>query len=322
MGFSILNSVYSCLYFFKEMQSTNSIMMVRPAAFGYDPETAANNSFQNNPGEAAADDLQLKAQYEFDQVAASMRANGVNLYVVKDVADPVRPDAIFPNNWISTHEDGTVILYPMMAPNRRLERRQDVLDDLEKYHEIRRVVDLSRHETSGRFLEGTGSMILDRMNGVIYACRSPRTNEAVLKEVAKTLDYRCVVFDSVDGHGKPIYHTNVMLSIGTNYVVIADHTIPDAAERERVMAHLNGGGRRIVKLRPEQLGEFAGNVLEVQGRERFVAMSSRAYKSLSDSQRDLIEVWAKCVHFPIPTIENVGGGSIRCMLAEIFLPRK
>ncbi len=304
------------------MQSTNSILMVRPAAFGYDPETAANNAFQNQPGDVSADDLQSRAVAEFDEVANTMRANGVNLYVVKDKVDPIRPDAIFPNNWISTHEDGTVILYPMMAPNRRQERRQDVLDDLEKYFEIRRVVDLSRHEQSGRYLEGTGSMILDRTNGVIYACRSPRTNEAVLKEVARTLNYRSVVFDAVDITGKPIYHTNVMLSIGSNYVVLADHTIPDPAERERVMAFLSGGGHRIVKLRPEQLGEFAGNVLEIQGRERFVAMSSRAYKSLSDSQLDLIEVWAKAVHFPIPTIENIGGGSIRCMLAEIFLPRK
>jgi hypothetical protein len=304
------------------MQSTNSILMVRPAAFGFDPETAANNAFQNKPGDIAANDLQSRAVVEFDNVAATMRANGVNLYVVKDKPEPTRPDAIFPNNWISTHEDGTVILYPMMAPNRRLERRQDVLDDLEKYFEIRRVVDLSRHENTGRYLEGTGSMIMDRTNGVIYACRSPRTHEAVLKEVAKTLGYRTVLFDAVDGNGKPIYHTNVMLSIGTNYVVLADCTIPDVAERERVMAYLGGGGHRIVKLRPEQLNEFAGNVLEVLGRERFVAMSSRAFKSLSDSQLDLLEVWAKTVHFPIPTIENIGGGSIRCMLAEIFLPRK
>jgi hypothetical protein len=304
------------------MQSTNSIMMVRPAAFGYDPETAANNAFQNKPADVEGQDLQAKAVAEFDQVAATMRANGVNLYVVQDKPDPLRPDAIFPNNWISTHEDGTVILYPMMAPNRRLERRQDVLDDLEKYFEIRRVVDLSRHEQAGRYLEGTGSMILDRTNGVIYACRSPRTNEAVLKEVARTLNYRTVVFDAVDTKGKAIYHTNVMLSIGSNVVVLADHTIPDPAERERVMAFLSGGGHRIVKLRPEQLMEFAGNVLEVHGRERFGAMSTRAYKSLSDSQLDLIELWAKTVHFPIPTIENVGGGSIRCMLAEIFLPRK
>ncbi|MFM2375165.1 MAG: hypothetical protein RLZZ165_262 [Bacteroidota bacterium] len=296
--------------------------MVRPAAFGYDPETASNNAFQNNPGDIAAEDLQSRALQEFDNVATEMRANGVNLYVVDDKPSPVRPDAIFPNNWISTHEDGTVILYPMMAQNRRLERRQDVLDDLEKYFEIRRVVDLSRHENTGRYLEGTGSMVFDRTNGVVYACRSPRTNETVLKEVAKTLNYRTVVFDAVDSSGKPIYHTNVMLSIGTNYVVLADYTIPDPVERERVMAYLGGGGHRIVKLRPEQLKEFAGNVLEISGRERFVAMSSRAYRSLSDSQLDLIELWAKVVHFPIPTIENVGGGSIRCMLGEIFLPRQ
>jgi hypothetical protein len=193
---------------------------------------------------------------------------------------------------------------------------------LEKYYEIRRVVDLSRHEQADRFLEGTGSMIIDRINGVIYACRSPRTHETVLKEVARTLGYRTVVFDAVDANGKPIYHTNVMLSIGTNIVVLADFSIRDPAERDRVTAFLSGGGHRIVKLRPEQLDEFAGNVLEVQGRERLFAMSSRAYKSLSDSQLDLIEVWAKCVHFPIPTIEHVGGGSIRCMMAEIFLPRK
>lgn len=306
----------------RKMQSTNSIMMVRPAAFGYDPETAANNAFQNEPSQLNPADLQARALKEFDDTTAAMRANGINLTVVQDLLEPLTPDAIFPNNWISTHEDGTVILYPMMAPNRRQERRQDVLDELERFFEIRRVVDLTRHEQQGRYLEGTGSMILDRENGVIYACRSARTNESVLKEVAKTLNYRTVVFDALDSNRRPIYHTNVMLSVCSNMVVIADHTIPDLVERERVMAFLKGGGHSIVKLRPEQLNEFAGNVLEVQGRERLLAMSSRAFKSLSNSQLDLIEVWSKCVHFPVPTIENVGGGSIRCMMAEIFLPRK
>ncbi len=304
------------------MQSTNSIMMVRPAAFGYDPETAANNAFQNEPFDVSSTDVQSRALKEFDDTTAAMRANGINLMVVQDLETPKTPDAIFPNNWISTHEDGTVILYPMQAQNRRKERRQDVLDELERFFEIRRVVDLTRHEQQGRYLEGTGSMILDRENGVIYACRSPRTNETVLKEVAKTLNYKSVVFDSLDANRRPIYHTNVMLSVCSSMVVIADHTIPDLQEREKVMAFLAGGGHRIVKLRPEQLNEFAGNVLEVQGRERMLAMSSRAFQSLSNSQLDLIEVWSKCVHFPIPTIEAIGGGSIRCMMAEIFLPRK
>ena len=250
-----------------------------------------------------------------------LRANGVRLHMIDDTLSVTKPDAIFPNNWFSTHEDGTVILYPMMAESRRQERRRDILDEIERYYQVRKVLDLSRYELEGRFLEGTGSMVLDRINGVIYACRSPRTDERVLKEVARTLDYRCVLFDALDASGKPIYHTNVMLSIGTRFAVLADFTIPDPAERDRVMTSISGGGRRIVKLRPEQLGQFAGNILEVQGRENLLAMSSRAYHSLSDAQLDLLELWASLVHAPIPNIEDIGGGSLRCMMAELFLPR-
>ena len=269
-----------------------------------------------------AQEVQRQAVEEFNGLVAVLRANGVRLHIVDDTLSPVKPDAIFPNNWISTHEDGTVFLYPMMAETRRDERRRDILDELERYYQVRKVVDLSRYEQEGRFLEGTGSMVLDRVNGVVYACRSPRTDERVLKEVARSLDYRTVIFDALDSAGRPIYHTNVCMAIGTRFAVLADFAIPDPVERERVMASLGGGGRRIVKLRPDQLTQFAGNILEVHGRENLITMSERAYKSLSDSQLDLLELWAQVVYAPIPTIEHVGGGSVRCMLAEIFLPRK
>jgi hypothetical protein len=303
------------------MQSTNSILMVRPAAFGFDAETAATNLFQQ-AGDLTEQDIHEQALAEFDAAVTKLRANGVRLHVMDDDTNIIRRNAIFPNNWISTHEDGTVFLYPMLAESRRTERRRDVLDELERYYEVRKVVDLSRYEQEGRFLEGTGSMVLDRINGVIYACRSPRTDEKVLKEVARALDYRTVIFDAVDAQGKPIYHTNVCMAIGTRFAVLADFAIPDGAERERVMAALSGAGRRIIKLRPDQLTQFAGNILEVQGREILLCMSKGAYRSLSDSQLDLLELWAQVVHTPLPTIEQVGGGSFRCMLAEVFLPRK
>lgn len=303
------------------MQSTNSILMVRPAAFGHNAETADSNAFQHASTQEEQD-LQQLALAEFNATVSMLRANGVRLHLVDDTLSSIKPDAIFPNNWISTHEDGSVILYPMMAESRRTERRRDILDELERYYQVRKVVDLSRYEQEGRFLEGTGSMVLDRINGVIYACRSPRTDERVLKEVARMLDYRCVVFDAVDASGKPLYHTNILLCIGTRFAVLGDFAIPDAQERERVMTSLSGGGRRIVKLRPDQLGQFAGNMLEIQGRESLLAMSSRAYYSLSDAQLDLIELWVSPVHVPIQTIEDIGGGSLRCMLAEVFLPRK
>jgi len=303
------------------MQSTNSILMVRPAAFGSNPETAESNVFQQT---SSIDnlDIQQNALEEFNSVVSMLRANGVRLHIVDDTLNQLKPDAVFPNNWISTHEDGSVVLYPMMAESRRAERRRDILDELERYYQVRKVVDLSRYEQENRFLEGTGSMVLDRINGVIYACRSPRTDEKVLKELARMLDYRVVVFDAVDSSGKAVYHTNVLLCIGTRFAVLSDFAIPDAQERERVMTSLAGGGRRIVKLRPDQLGQFAGNLLEIHGRENLLAMSTGAYQSLSDSQLDLIELWASPVHAAIPTIEKIGGGSVRCMLAEIFLPRK
>lgn len=303
------------------MQSTNSILMVRPAAFGYDTDTAATNVFQH-ASELSETDVHEQALAEFDAAVTKLRANGVRLHVMDDDTSVIRRNAIFPNNWISTHEDGTVFLYPMQAESRRTERRRDIIDELERYYEVRKVVDLSRYEQEGRFLEGTGSMVLDRINGVIYACRSPRTDEKVLREVARSLDYRTVIFDAVDADGKPIYHTNVCMSIGTRFAVLADFAIPDTAERERVMAALGGAGRRIVKLRPDQLNVFAGNILEVHGRENLLCMSKGAYRSLSDSQLDLLELWAQVVHTPLPTIEQVGGGSFRCMLAEVFLPRK
>jgi hypothetical protein len=304
------------------MQSTNSILMVRPAAFGYNAETAESNAFQHAPVSQTVDDVQEAARKEFDGLRATLRDHGVRLHIVEDTAEPVKSDAVFPNNWISTHPDGTVVLYPMASEQRRAERRQDILDELEQYYEISRVIDLTAKEKEGRFLEGTGSIIFDRENGMAYGCRSPRTDEKLLREVARELGYEAEVFDAVDVNGKPLYHTNIMLSIGTQFSVFAESTVPDVGQASRLIAALSTNERRLVKLRPGQLEQFAGNILEVQGRDRLVVMSSKAFHSLSDSQRDMLELFASIAHAPIPTIERVGGGSVRCMLAEIFLPRK
>ncbi|MEM6270801.1 MAG: arginine deiminase-related protein [Bacteroidota bacterium] len=296
--------------------------MVRPASFGYNPETAPSNAFQHAAVSQTAANIQESALTEFDGLAATLIDYGVRLTVLEDTAHPVKHDAVFPNNWLSTHEDGTVILYPMFSEMRRQERRQDILDELEQYYEIRKVVDLSHYEAEGRFLEGTGSIVFDRINGVAFACRSSRTDPGLLDEVAAQLGYEAMLFDSVDVSRKPVYHTNVMLSVGTQFTVLAESTMPDADQRDRLIAALEAEGRRIVKLRPGQLEQFGGNILEIQGRDRLVAMSTTAFHSISAAQRDLLEVFAQLIHAPIPTIERVGGGSVRCMMCEIFLPRK
>lgn len=296
--------------------------MVRPAAFGYNAENADSNAFQHAPVSQTAADVQEAAGQEFDGLSSALRDQGVRLHIIEDTAEPVKSDAVFPNNWISTHEDGTVVLYPMHSEQRRAERRKEILDELEQYYKISRVIDLTSHENEGRFLEGTGSIVFDRENGMAYGCRSPRTDEKLLREVAGQLGYEAEVFDAVDVNGKPLYHTNIMLAIGTQFSVFAESTVPDAAQASRLLSGLSSKERRLVKLRPGQLEQFGGNILEVQGRDRLVVMSSTAFHSLSASQRDMLELFASIAHAPIPTIERVGGGSARCMMAEIFLPRK
>jgi hypothetical protein len=269
---------------------------------------------------------QAAAAVEFEGVVDALSAAGVEVVVVDDSASPPTPDSIFPNNWVSFHADGTVVLYPMMAPCRRRERRRDVLEHLshELGFRIDRVVDLSGHEADGRFLEGTGSMVLDRVNRVAYACLSARTDVEVLAEAARVLDYEPVAFVAVDANGMPVYHTNVLMCLGADFAVLCEEAISDAAQRAAVHRRLEETGHAVIPIRLEQMCGFAGNMLELAGPggERLLALSARALETLDEAQRAALEARCRLVVAPIAAIEEGGGGSVRCMLAEVHLPRK
>ncbi|HEX4971577.1 MAG TPA: arginine deiminase-related protein [Burkholderiales bacterium] len=310
----------------EELQSAADILMIRPVRFGGNPETLASNRFQA-PQPALADSAaQSAAAAEFDGLVAALRGAGVIVHVIDDTPEPHTPDSLFPNNWVSFHADGSVVLYPMLAPNRRAERRNDVLEALSASHGFRiaRVLDLTAHESRDKFLEGTGSLVLDRVHRVAYACVSPRTDVDVLGDFAQQLDYDVVAFEAVDAAGAAIYHTNVLMCVGTRFAAVCSACIRED-ERAAVIDALRTTGHSIVDLSMEQLAAFAGNMLELRSARAggVVAMSTRARDSLSPQQRGLIEQHAgPIVAAPIPTIETLGGGSVRCMLAEIHLPKK
>jgi hypothetical protein len=303
-------------------QTTDTVVMVRPAAFASNPETAASNAFQRAADGVEA--LQSRAVAEFDAMAKRLADAGVEVIVIDDTPQPRAPDAVFPNNWFSTHADGTVVLYPMLARNRRQERRLDLFETLRDSHRRRidRLVDLTFHETQGRFLEGTGSLVLDRAARVAYACRSPRTDDRALSDWAAELSYEIHTFDAVDQRGQAIYHTNVMLSVGRDFAVAALDCVPDRAERDALSDRLLGSGRELVRLTREQVDEFAGNLLQLRSSDGvpLIALSERAWSALDVQQRRALERHGQVLAFAIPTIETAGGGSVRCMLAEIFLP--
>lgn len=309
-----------------EKQAAGTVFMVRPVAFHGNPETVASNAFQRPPEVADPAAEQAAAAVEFEGLVDALRAAGVEVVVVDDSASPPTPDSIFPNNWVSFHADGTVVLYPMMAPCRRRERRRDVLEHLshELGFRIDRVVDLSGHEAEGRFLEGTGSMVLDRVNRVAYACLSARTDVEVLVEAARVLDYEPIAFVAVDANGMPVYHTNVLMCLGTDFAVLCEEAISDAAQRAAVHRRLEETGHAVIPIRLEQMCGFAGNMLELAGPggERLLALSARALETLDEAQRAALEARCRLVVAPIAAIEEGGGGSVRCMLAEVHLPRK
>ena len=298
-------------------------MMIRPAGFESNPLTAESNAFMMETSKPAAQQ-QAEALQEFDGLVDVLRGAGIDVIVIDDTAEPHTPDAIFPNNWISTHADGRVVLYPMEAENRRTERRRDVIEHLvgNRGRVVTDVIDLSAHELDGHFLEGTGSMVLDRVNRVAYACASSRTHLDPLGDFAQRMDYDVVVFDAVDDDGLPIYHTNVLMNIGERFAVICDAAIPRAEQREAVLARLHNTGHEIIHLSFAQLHAFAGNMLELRNADgdRVVAMSEQAWNSLDDRQRELLAENGRIVYSPIKTIETSAGGSVRCMLAEIHLP--
>lgn len=308
----------------KESQLASAVLMIRPVRFESNPLTAESNLFQGR-NESSPEQQQADAAAEFDNLAAALEAGGITVVQVEDTAEPHTPDAIFPNNWVSFHADGTVVLYPMEAPNRRTERRQDIIDTLanEYGYQIREIVDFSHHEQNERFLEGTGSLVLDRVNRIAYACLSSRTHLEALGEFAQRMDYEVVAFDAVDRNGAPVYHTNVLLSVGEELAVICDEAILRDDQREAVMQSLAGTGHEVLTLTFDQMDSFAGNMLELRSAsgDRIIAMSDQARESLTPSQLETISAYAQVVSVPIENIESSAGGSVRCMLAEIHLPK-
>ncbi|MGH8325588.1 MAG: citrulline utilization hydrolase CtlX [Steroidobacteraceae bacterium] len=317
-------------------QCASAVLMIRPAAFGYDPQTAASNAFQHRP-DADAETVRRSASREFDRLVTALESAGVCVCVAEDVPVPPKPDAVFPNNWVSFHADGTVVLYPMCAPRRR-ERRRELLDQVAERlgFRVRRVLDLTRHEAGGRFLEGTGSLVLDHRERIAYACRSPRTDVDVLREWCREMGYEAVVFDASDRRGAPLYHTNVMLSIGARLTVVGTESIAPR-DRESVHERLAASGRELIEIGLDAVGGFAGNVLELAaggaprssggprsggealGHARVLVMSEAAQRCFGPHDRARLEACTDAVlAVPVPTIERVGGGSVRCMLAEVF----
>ena len=307
-----------------QAQCARAVLMIRPAAFGWNPETAGSNRFQH-PGAGPSEAASAAAVAEFDAVAAALQAAGVEVHAIDEPATSACPDAVFPNNWVSLHHDGTLVLYPMLAPSRRRERRMQILVELEKRggFEVARLVDLTHYELAGRFLEGTGSVVFDHEAKVAYACLSPRTDRSVLEELCDELGYEPFTFDATGADGVAVYHTNVLLSIGRRNVIVCAESVP-ATQREALLESLGAGGRRVLEVSRGQMAGFACNSLELEASDgaAVLAVSARAHDSLGPRALDALrESVQRIVSVPVPTIEQRGGGSVRCMLAEVFLPR-
>lgn len=307
-------------------QLTNHILMIRPAQFRMNEQTAVNNYFQASAG-ISPEEVVKKSQEEFDAYVSVLREKGVQVTVVQDTEDPDTPDALFPNNWVSFHQDATVALYPMFAENRRLERREAVLEILEEDgFIIDQVMDYTAAEDSGIFLEGTGSLILDRVHKKAYCALSSRADDELFIEFCEDFEYTPVIFtanQTVNGSRLPIYHTNVMMCLAETFAVICLDSIDDKKERKAVLNHLKEDGKEIIAISEAQMHSFAGNMLQVIGSEEvpYLVMSSTAYKSLTPDQLSKIEQHCEIIHADLSTIETCGGGSARCMMAEVFLPR-
>ncbi|AKA34397.1 amidinotransferase [Flagellimonas lutaonensis] len=300
--------------------------MIRPVNFRMNEQTAVNNYFMEDL-DIQNQKINERAQEEFDNFAETLRRKGVNVIVVDDKVETDTPDSIFPNNWVSFHDNGTVVIYPMFAVNRRRERREDLFDILEeKGFRIDNVIDYTSAEKDGLFLEGTGSILMDRVNQKAYCALSERAHEDLFIEFCEDFDCFPVIFtakQTVDGQRLPIYHTNVMMAMAETFVVICLDSIDDKKERKNVVDHIKKDGREIIEITEEQMHHFAGNMLQVIGAndQRFMVMSTQAYKSLRDDQVKAIEKHCGIIHSPLDTIETCGGGSARCMMAEVFLPR-
>jgi hypothetical protein len=298
-------------------QTTSTVFMVKPVCFGFNEQTAENNAFQK---EGFGNGAQEKALGEFNEFVTLLKNNGINVVEAEDTLEPKTPDSIFPNNWFSTHPDGILVLYPMFAPNRRDERKQIFIDTIKKNFETKKVVDLTKWEKENKFLEGTGSMVLDRVAKVAYACKSPRTHEEVFNDFCKQLGYKPVLFNAVDKNDKMIYHTNVLMCIGSTYAVVCTDSIKDKEECKNVKKSLEKSGKKIVEISFDQMEHFAGNMLEVKNKEgkRFLIMSQTAFDCLKDEQKNYLEKECTILHPKIECVEVNGGGSARCMMAELY----
>jgi hypothetical protein len=305
----------------KPKQTTCHLMMIRPVHFQFNEETAVNNAFQQANQD---NEVQQKALLEFDAFVEVLNEAGIDVTVIEDTPAPVTPDSIFPNNWISFHNGDTIVLYPMYAENRRAERKPHVIEALKKKFQINATLDFSGNEKINRFLEGTGSMVLDRQNNIAYACLSQRTDLNLFKEWCTKMNFTACAFHSVDEHGSDIYHTNVMMCVADKYVVICLDSIRDETEKQEVIAKIKSTGKEIIEIDYEQMNHFAGNMLQVENKEgkKFLVMSSQAYHSLNENQIARIESFNPILHSPLYTIEKNGGGSARCMMAEVFLSIK
>jgi hypothetical protein len=301
-------------------QSTSSVLMIRPGRFYPNPQTAADNAFQCTR-HLGSDALTLMARKEFDAAVQTLRAAGVNVHVFEDTAEPEKPDAVFPNNWISAHHDGRIALFPMYSALRRRERRQDIVEELRKHYRVTEVIDYSPFEDEGCCLEGTGSLVFDHLNKIAYVSLSNRSDPKMIQRFADDFSYEPVIFTSIGPNDEPIYHTNVMMCIGTAFAMVGLEMIPNKAERQQLRSRLEKTGKEIVELSADQIANFAGNTIELQNKsgEKLLVLSSRAARALTEEQRKTLTGYARLLPLELPTIE-LGGGSARCMMATIHLP--
>lgn len=305
----------------KFSQAPSCLVMVRPRAFGFNSQTALTNAFQQE-SPFAAHVIQQRAVAEFDNMVAILRSNDVEVIVVEDTPQPQKPDAVFPNNWVSFHHDGTVVLYPMLAENRRAERAIPVIDTIKSDYAIEKIIDITHYEAKGKFLEGTGSIVFDYANKIAYAARSHRTDEHVLDELCAKLGFMPLVFSAVDEADKPIYHTNVVMCVGSDFAILCLDAIRDDADQEKLLHSFERTNHQVIAISYAQLRMFAGNMLEVltQAGEPVVLLSQKAYESLLPGQLNALSKYAEPIPLSIPVIEQFGGGSVRCMVAAVFTP--
>lgn len=304
-------------------QAPSSIFMVRPEHFGYNSQTAESNAFQTDEIIDNSNEIRKSAITQFDKFVEKLRAHGIDVQVFHSPKHKKLPDAVFPNNWVTFHEDGSVVLYPMLAENRRLERRLDVIDKIGEIFFIKEVMDLSIEETNGFILEGSGSIVFDHINMIAYANESPRTNKALFERICNKLEFKAIFFKAVDEDGIDIFHTNVMMMIGDGYSVICAESI-ETSQRTDVLNELKKSGLEIIKISNQQMKAFAGNMIQLQNEagEKFLVMSDTAYHSFDEGQKATLLKYSQIIHSDVSTIENVGGGSARCMIAGIHLNRK